>query len=192
MTPLLPRLFGELSVMMIMVKPKQPGPIDTMSIEKQADDLWCWSAVTLAIAKRYEPQKVMNQCYIASLVKEHKCCQGSNPVDCQSPHPIEDAVRKSGHLSGAPAPMGTFWDVVDAECNNKDGRPLACKMAGWVANDGTLIAAHAVVVRGSMISGSRRFFRVLDPWGPSSKKREAADFEKRLVGYFRTALKGVE
>lgn len=187
---LLPILFLGLKKRTITVRSAPPNPLDSMTIDAQADSYWCWAAVALALIRHYTPQRVIDQCGTASLIKGQTCCCGAIPTYCQSPHPLQDAVRKVGHLSGRSQSSGSFWEVVLGEY--EAGRPLACRMVGWVANDGTVISTHAVIVRGRLESGTRLFYRVLDPWGPSYADRELQFFEGKLKTHFLTALRGVK
>jgi hypothetical protein len=86
--------------------------VDGVHVHLQKTDVWCWCAVTEAIANFHGNPNVISQCQIASVVLGiDNCCEDSNY--CRSLEDLGFSLHKFGHLAGNPASGFSEADAVE-------------------------------------------------------------------------------
>lgn len=170
----------------VEVQKAPENPLDTVKIQRQCDDEWCWAAVAVTVALYYDSTRDIDQCWLASTAKGQTCCSSAGlPVACQSPHDTADAIAVAGHLSKRDLGSMILLDVVLHEYEGE--RPLACRMAGWITDSGKYIPSHAILVVGSYREDGKDWIRVLDPLGGGCvTERELGDFRDMFIGCILT------
>lgn len=158
--------------------------LDTeLRLEKQATEVWCWASVGLAVALFYDQSSRETQCSIAAKVKEvSSCCDNDGTVlACIEPDKTEEALLK--HLSVRNPPSMAFQDALEGEYSSD--RPLVCVMNGWQVG-GVKIAAHALIVRGSLDASGMKYVKYVDPSGPFVDRQDLRVFEARINRFILT------
>src|SRR5579864_1132867 len=76
------------------------GPSVAFTIQQQVVDQWCWAAVAVSVALKYEPgTQWSQQCLLANaLLNQGTCCDDPNSQACDQQARLEDALGRTGHL----------------------------------------------------------------------------------------------
>jgi hypothetical protein len=133
-----------------------PGVIDlALDVESQEQDQWCWAAVAVSVAKRFNSSTPWLQCTLANVeLHQTSCCDEGNSPSCDVPWYLERALERIGHLLTMKAGAVNFSEVrVEIAAD----RPL-CARIGWPGGDG-----HFVTIVGIRQTGGGRFLRIGDP-----------------------------
>ncbi len=145
----------------------------------QAQDKWCWAAVTTAVARLFTPTLVLDQCQVAAQVLgiPDSCPPGNNPA-ANVPRPINLALSQFGHYRG-PSPLGLanyFRDEVVPEIDA--GTPLVAQIDWNLGGD-----LHVVVICGYEIRTTGHFVEVFDPELPDGGIQLVWPFDTFLTAY---------
>jgi hypothetical protein len=122
-------------------------------MEHQEMGLWCWAAVSLSIAKYFDPATAFSQCAVASAVKNRNCC--ANKPSCNQADELEAALTAVKRFRRMFTGRLTFAAVRQSI---RDGFPIPVRI-GWRPAGG-----HYVVITGfkTAISGEQ-FVDIADP-----------------------------
>lgn len=182
----IPRLFRSLLPRLLSIPQIDPNRLDfELKIENQAQDLWCWAAVGVAVARYFGSTET--QCALAAKVKNVATCCSLNdePNACNEPDLTEEALRKAGrnHYSPRNPPTLAFLEALVEE--RRGQRPVVCVMKAWRVK-GADISYHAIVVQGTLSMNGINYVKYLDPWGPVMDEMPVDDFMKRLDRFILT------
>jgi hypothetical protein len=135
------------------------GMLTSFSIETQAQDEWCWAAVSVSVAKFYGTTN-WSQCTLAAGELILDCCGADGPIrgngGCNNAWTLDGPLIRVGHYDRIDWSSEAFADV-QAEINS--GRALGARVA-W--NGG---GAHFVALGGwSIDSAGTEFVDVYDPY----------------------------
>jgi hypothetical protein len=109
--------------------------------EKQMQTQWCWAAVSVSIARFYQPTAAWTQC---SLVNTERglsdCCGASGTVQpCNEPYFLDLSLERTGNLRDY---LDRALDESEVRAELRGGAPLGCRIA-WDSVNG-----HFVVLDG--------------------------------------------
>ena len=128
---------------------------------RQLKEMWCWAACARMVLRFFGSP--LQQCEIAGLQLERRCCDPLVSPECNQGCSVEEIDQAFGFagLAGqrvnGPLP---FEDVV-RQINGTPPRPLVAGVA-WAGGGG-----HIVVISGCRVVDNIRFLRVNDPfYGP--------------------------
>lgn len=144
--------------------------VSGFAMEKQGQDNWCWAAVAVSVARKYNSASAWTQCRLATaFYAQHghnkNCC--SNGLDCSQPQALSQVFAITGNLAGqAMAHTVPFNDLVreiDA------GRPV-CVRIGWPTSPPS---GHFIAITGYRVTESGGVFvEAQDPVNPPGSIKE--------------------
>ncbi|HEX6095599.1 MAG TPA: papain-like cysteine protease family protein [Thermoanaerobaculia bacterium] len=121
------------------------------TMELQKDDNWCWAAVGQCIERHFQTSNP-TQCQVAQRYKELPCC--SDKTGCTRTEPLEDVLRKLGHLNPPATARLTFSAIVTEIQTRK--RPICCFIRRSPNN-------HFVTIAGFRNTSGKQQLAILDP-----------------------------
>src|SRR5690242_18625633 len=124
-------------------------------IQTQEQDQWCWAAVSVSVARYFDPTCMLTQCDVAHNVVGQDCC--SAPALCNSPQPLQNALalEEVGSLRDVQPRTLSFDDVAD---EIRKGFPIAVRIE-WFGGGG-----HFLVIRGCRQGPGIQLLNIADPW----------------------------
>jgi hypothetical protein len=133
-----------------------PGYQLPFTMQRQAEDQWCWSAVTVSVSVFYLPSSSWTQCSLvcAELGNSTCCTDGSIPA-CNQPWTLDAALLRTNNLlqwAAGTAPAATIQTELGAS------RPICCRI-GWNGGGG-----HFVAISGYQNDGTDEEVTVEDPF----------------------------
>lgn len=133
-TPLAALAAGGAFEPMVYVEKKLP-----FALEKQQQDYWCWSAMTVSVNHYYDPGTSWTQCTLVnSEFGRADCCVNGGSADCNQPYQTAVALRDLGNLAANQASAAGFQTIMN-EING--ARPLACRMV-WPSGAGHVVSVY--------------------------------------------------
>jgi hypothetical protein len=117
--------------------------IASFLIEQQAQDQWCWAAVTLGICRFYGDQTWQQQCDVvndvfAAIRGIVDCCQNRSTLPCNMSWTLSVVLNSANHLNMPIRGVVTFADLMqEIEVGH---RPVAVRI---MFSD--LVTAHFIV-----------------------------------------------
>lgn len=129
-----------------------------ITVERQQQDNWCWSAVGVAVERFYDATRTRTQCQLAGIaLGRSDCCTdgADDPAKCDQPWYLDRVLTITGNLeSMRPGTLG-FPEI---QARVADGSPVGCRI-GWYGGGG-----HFAVIKGWLVGpGGRRYIDVSDP-----------------------------
>lgn len=113
-----------------------PARVLNVTWEGSGESLWCWAAIAACVARCYAPNRVVNQCDIASACLEQKCCDPTS--NCNQRWRLEHALEKVGHSDGAP-PTFDRLEMTAIVRQIDEGNPIGCFIQ-WIEGGGHFVA----------------------------------------------------
>jgi hypothetical protein len=117
-----------------------------MHVEHQAQDEWCWAAVTSAVSKFSDSNSAWSQCAVASRAfPDGKCCEDGSSDACDRTWDLDKALEITGNLKryakDEQAAVATLVEQM------KLGAPVGIRIQ-WTSGKG-----HFVIIRGATEEG---------------------------------------
>ena len=88
------------------------------NMEKQSETSWCWSAVSVSVAKFYDPNSIWTQCSLAnSALGLITCCSSPDSDACNKQFSLTTALTTSGNMNGnaqGVVPIATIESQIDS------------------------------------------------------------------------------
>jgi hypothetical protein len=102
----------------------------------QRRTLWCWAAVAMSIARYYNSESSVTQCWIANrtLDRSDCCFDGPDTEPCNVQAALSTALRAVGHYESQQDP-----DVAEVRRQIKQQRPVGIFIR-WTPTDGHFAA----------------------------------------------------
>ncbi len=128
----------------------------SLAVQRQAESLWCWAAVTVSVCSFYSPASTWTQCSLVSAeLGNPSCCTDGSTSACNQAWTLDTALQRTNNLlrwvSGTvPA------DGIQTELGAS--HPICCRI-GW--NDG---GGHFVAISGYQNDGVVEEVTVDDPF----------------------------
>jgi hypothetical protein len=138
--------------------------VQGFSMQRQSQDQWCWSAVGVSIALKYDPQLGLTQCALATRLYAKQgsnldCC-GNDQANCNKPQALADVLPLNGNLAGDAIQQSISFDDLSAQIDAD--RPLGVRI-GWPPDE-TL--GHFVVAEGYQVApDGSQYVTIGDPSG---------------------------
>ncbi len=129
-----------------------------LSVQRQSETDWCWSAVATSVALFYRPHGHWTQCRVADASLGRSDCCGparSDPSGCNQPYYLDVALAVTGHFASMrPAVLS----VAEVAAEIRAGRPIGCRIE-WPGGSGHFLT---IVGIGRSNSGTT-YIDVSDP-----------------------------
>lgn len=135
--------------------------VSVFAMETQTQDNWCWAAVAVSVARKYNAASAWTQCTLATtFYAQHghakSCC--SNGLDCSEPQALSQVFAVTGNLAGQALATAVSFDDLAREIDA--GRPV-CVRIGWPTNPPS---GHFIAVTGYRVTESgKAFVEAQDP-----------------------------
>ena len=128
-----------------------------VNVPRQAQDNWCWAAVSVGIRRAYEGSATL-QCQVATQVLgQHPCCPAGVETFCNVQRPLVPALRP--HFDGPVLDDGNSRQFEFVKHHIDRGHPLAVRLAWGEGGTG-----HFVVISGYHETGDLKDVVVCDPY----------------------------
>ena len=158
-TPVLDRLRIELPVGALSAAPASSRDSSTRMLPSyvtyfQRRSFWCWAAVAMSIARYYDSESPVTQCWIANraLGRSDCCFDGPGTEPCNVQGALSTALRTVGHYESQQDP-----DVAEVRRQINQQRPVGIFIR-WTPTDG-----HFASICGYGDSPEGTEFVVADP-----------------------------
>lgn len=147
--------------------------------------MWCWVAVSLGVARLYEPAATWSQCRIASRFPlgdppvRLDCC-GAGKGQCNQPNSLKTALSGLGHLADDNVSGEAAFARITTEIDRQ--RPVCARILDPTSGD----IGHFVVISGYKAIAGRQYLRIHDPAdnGSDSNIRVDMPFEEFSDSYW--------
>jgi hypothetical protein len=131
--------------------------------EPQAQDRWCWAAVTVSVVHYYDPSNGVSQCErVDAQFGLATCCGGDGefpPCNCDGN--LEDSLSATDvldHLEAGPTPGAVDFDALVGTIRTEiNANRVLCIRFAWAAG-----GAHFIVIAGYGTGANPRV-RIEDP-----------------------------
>jgi hypothetical protein len=143
-------------------------------MQHQEQNLWCWDAASVSVAKFYDPAAAWTQCSLANAeLNRNDCCVPAGQVSpCNQGRWPDTALQRIGHFNQR---LNNALTTAQLGVEIAKSAPVVVNIA-WQGGGG-----HIAAVRGRSLSGGVEHVSVADPWyGDSDVTYDA--FRNRYQG----------
>lgn len=133
-----------------------PGCQLSLTMQRQAESLWCWAAVTVSVSFFYSPASTWTQCSLVSAeLGNPSCCTDGSSSACNMTWTLDTALQRTNNL------LRWFTGTVPAAGIRAELGALhpICSRIGW--NNG---GGHFVAITGYQNDGVVEEVTVDDPF----------------------------
>jgi|SRR6185436_1483528 len=127
-----------------------------VKVPRQAQDNWCWAAVSVGIRRAYRGSRML-QCEVASRVLSLVCCRAGTEPACNVQRRLGRALAPYFQRPVLSTPRSRSFDFVKEQIDK--GHPIAVRIA-WSETG----AGHFVVISGYYEDDGIRDVFVCDPF----------------------------
>lgn len=138
--------------------------LERFEMERQKKSNWCWAAVSVSVARFFDPATERQQCGVAGALRGLPCCSGFTK-DCNRPEKLSRALTEVKRFDQIVEPTISFADL-RKEINA--GRPV-CVRFEWQGGEFKSFG-HFAAIRGYDDSGSEPVVIVDDPFYGRSRR----------------------
>lgn len=133
-----------------------------LDMQEQAQNNWCWAAVTSSVAEFYHDPQNYPQCSLANWAfNQESCCIDGSTNACDQPFILTDALTHVGHLNQRYPRTLTLAEVT-TQIDMNSGHPVALRIQ-W--NNG---GGHIVAIDAYNTDNDPSTITIKDPWGPQT------------------------
>lgn len=130
--------------------------LDFANAQLQSQNMWCWSACSVNIARFYNPNTAHTQCAQANAqFNQNTCCDNGSSASCNQGAWPTNALTRMGHLREE---LMRAMTPVEVAAELAKSQPVGVD-THWRFGGG-----HIVVIRGRWESNGTEWLRIHDPW----------------------------
>ena len=145
-------------------------------IQRQEQNMWCWDATSVSVAKFYDPATMWTQCTLANAeLNRNDCCVAPGAVSpCNQGRWPDTALQRIGHLNER---LNNALTTAQLGAEIAKSAPVVVNIA-WQGGGG-----HIVALRGRSLRDGAEWVKVADPWEGNSEILVSYDeFRNRYQG----------
>lgn len=136
------------------------GSVSNFTMETQGKTKWCWAAVAVSVARKYDPGSTWSQCSLATAFYANRggydCC-GEGGGACNLSQALGDVLQVTGNLASKLNAALSY----EKTCDEVTADRALCVRIGWRPS---LRDGHVVAVAGFRPGASgEQYLDVLDP-----------------------------